>query len=110
MSMKRIYKPNNVWVITVNGFNPDPDAEPLRIVYTTKYAAIETVKSVAAKLEEKYPDLTWFADMDDAKGKTGFCFEAYEYPRIGVRATRVMFTDNRMLTEEIIRRQTTGEY
>ena len=96
MSSRQIYCPDNMWLLTFNGFSRDPDAEPVAFVYHTRYTALNDFKNLMTALKTRYPDHTWFEDSDKMNNtkKIAFRLESLKDPRIMVETHRIRFMEN----------------
>ena len=95
--MKRIYEPRYVWVIRYGGLAPEKFGDVVCVTTTTKYNALACLHKLSDALNEKYPDMMWFEDIQDAKGKAKFNKESYNTPAIFVRVEATCFTEDRPL-------------
>lgn len=91
--MRRIYEPLYVWVIRYGGLAPEKFGDVVCVTTTTKYCALDCLRKLSNALDEKYPDMMWFEDLKDAKGKTKFNKESYDNRAIFVSVERTHFTE-----------------
>ena len=96
MGTRQIYCPDNVWLLTFNGFGRNPDTEPISLVYHTRYAALEAFRDIMGMLKTRYPDHTWNEDADKQNNtkKIAFRLESAKDPRIMVETHRIRFLEN----------------
>ena len=103
MKSRRIYSPNNVWLLTFNGLSSDPDAEPVSLVYYTRSAALVDFAKIVEELKKKYPGHIWFEDIDklDSTKKIAFRLESTSDPRVMVTASRIRFLEGSLFWRNI---------
>ena len=95
MKSRQIYCPNNVWLLTFNGLGSDPDAEPVSLVYYTRYTALVDFAKIVDELKKRYPGHIWFEDIDklNSTKKIDFRLESTSDPRIMAAASRIRFLE-----------------
>ena len=96
MKSRQIYCPNNVWLLTFNGLGSDPDAEPVSLVYYTRYTALVDFAKIVDELKKRYPGHIWFEDIDklNSTKKIAFRLESTSDPRIMAAASRIRFLES----------------
>lgn len=93
MSMRQIYCPDNVWILSFNGFGSNPDAEPVRLCHRTRREALEDFGTLAEQLKAAYPDAKWSEDTEIKPKKIDYKIEMVGHPGIFAEAHRVRFLD-----------------
>lgn len=82
--------PGHLWLLSWRINNDDCELVTYR-AYQTKKDGYEAFMAIVERLEAKYPDEMWFADVENAVGKTRFRTEAYSTDKIFASFEEVPF-------------------